>query len=109
MIRRVMTINGRRTSVRMEKGFWEALDDVARRRGLAVADLVSEVDQVRGDNPLTGALRVRAVSYFRELLNRPAELASMCRTHHHDSGGCQDDYRTNSGQHARHLAEQQPA
>lgn len=73
MIRRVMTVSGRRTSLRMERGFWEALEDVARRRGLEIADLVSEIDHTRGNAPLTGALRVLAVSYFRELLHRSAD------------------------------------
>lgn len=109
MIRRVMIINGRRTSVRMERGFWEALEDVAQHRRLTMADLVSQIDEGRGEAPLTRALRITAVSHFRELLNRPAELAGLCRSHHHDSGGHKDDYRANPGQHPRHLAEQQPA
>lgn len=109
MIRRVMIINGRRTSVRMERGFWEALEDVAQHRRLAMADLVSQIDEGRGEAPLTGALRITAVSHFRELLNRPAELAGLCRSHHHDSGGHKDNDRANPGQHPRHLAEQQPA
>lgn len=108
MIRRVMTINGRRTSVRMEKGFWEALDDVARRRGLAVADLVSEIDETRGDAPLTGALRVMAVSYFRELLHGTARPAGGRRGNHYDSRQ-QDNERANHRQHIGHLPEQQPA
>lgn len=78
-MRRVMMINGRRTSVRMEQGFWEALDDVARRRGLGLHDLVSEIDQARGNAPLTQALRVLAVSYFRELLNESPDCVSLER------------------------------
>ncbi|WP_377810638.1 ribbon-helix-helix domain-containing protein [Azospirillum sp. A29] len=71
-----MKINGRRTSVRLERGFWDALDDMARRRGLDIAILVSEVDQVRGDRPLVRALRVASVSYFREFLNRATDVGA---------------------------------
>lgn len=109
MMRRVMTINGRRTSVRMERGFWEALEDVAQHRRLTMTDLVSQIDEGRGEAPLTRELRITAVSHFRELLNRPAELAGLCRSHHHDGGGHKDYDRANPGQHVRHLAEQQPA
>lgn len=109
MICRVMTINGRRTSVRMERRFWEALEDVAQHRRLTMAALVSQIDERRGAAPLTRVLRITAVSHFRELLNRPADLAALCRPDHHDSGGHQDNDRANPGQQARHLAEQQPA
>ena len=108
MIQRVMMINNRRTSVRLENGFWEALDDVARRRDLAVADLISEIDETRGDAPLTGALRVMAVSYFRELLHGTAKPAGGRRRDHYDSRQ-QDNEGANRRRHAGHFPEQQPA
>lgn len=109
MIRRVMTINGRRTSVRLEKGFWEALNDVAERRKMSVTQLVSEVDEGRGNGPLTGALRVAAVSYFREALNRPTSTTSLRRDGNDNYGRHQDNDRANSIQQTRYFAEQQPA
>lgn len=109
MIRRVMTINGRRTSVRLEKGFWEALADVAKRRTMTVAQLVSEVDEARGNAPLTGALRVAAVSYFREALNRPMGTSSLRRDGHDNCDRYKNNERANSSQQARYFTEQQPA
>ncbi|WP_376957754.1 ribbon-helix-helix domain-containing protein [Azospirillum sp. A26] len=72
MISRAMKINGRRASVKLESGFWKALDDMARRRGISIIALISEIDRTRGTAPLTSALRVAAVSYFREALHRMA-------------------------------------
>jgi len=69
MLCRNFVINDRRTSVRMEAEFWKALEEVARRRRMTVAALVSEVDRGRDGSPLTSALRVMAVRYFRETLN----------------------------------------
>nr|WP_295828336.1 ribbon-helix-helix domain-containing protein [uncultured Azospirillum sp.] len=77
MICRNLVINGRRTSIRMERGFWEALEEVARDRKLTIADLVSEADEVRSGAPLTRTLRVLAVSHFRELLNGATEAVGI--------------------------------
>ncbi|MBP2307488.1 ribbon-helix-helix domain-containing protein [Azospirillum melinis] len=74
-----MTINGRRTSVRMERGFWEALEDVAQHRRLTMTDLVSQIDEGRGEAPLTRKLRVTAVSHFRELLNKSPDHGGFGR------------------------------
>jgi predicted DNA-binding ribbon-helix-helix protein len=94
MICRVMTINGRRTSVSLEKGFWEALDDVAKRRTMSVAQLASEVDEARGNSPLPGALRVAAVSYFREALNRPMGMSGLRQDGYDNGGHHQNNERT---------------
>lgn len=70
MICRGFTINGRRTSVRMEKCYWEALEDVARRRGLPMKALIADVDRTRGDGSLTDSLRLAALTYFRGLVSQ---------------------------------------
>lgn len=70
MICRNLKVNGRRTSVRMEQSYWDALEDVARRRGVSVVALVAEVDLARGGGSLTDGLRLTALSYFRGLVNQ---------------------------------------
>lgn len=60
MIRkRSITIRGHRTSISLEDRFWEAAGAIARRRGLALAALIAEIDEDRrpSDN-LSSAIRL---------------------------------------------------
>jgi predicted DNA-binding ribbon-helix-helix protein len=67
---RSITVNARRTSIRMERSIWDALDDISSREGCKVRDLVALVDRSRGENGLTAALRVFVISYFRTILGQ---------------------------------------
>jgi predicted DNA-binding ribbon-helix-helix protein len=53
-----LVIAGHRTSISLERAFWEALQAIARRRDVSIASLVASVDAVRGDANLSSALRV---------------------------------------------------
>ena len=58
--KRSVMIDGHRTSVSLENAFWEALQVIARNRGLSINQLVAEVDKGRKAN-LSSALRVYAL------------------------------------------------
>ncbi len=62
--KRSVVIAGHKTSVSLESVFWEALRDMARRRGLSLNRLVAEIDQGRGGN-LSSAIRVFVVESLR--------------------------------------------
>jgi predicted DNA-binding ribbon-helix-helix protein len=53
-----LTIAGHRTSVSLEKGFWDRLRPLAADRGLSVAAFVAEIDAGRGAANLSSAIRV---------------------------------------------------
>lgn len=53
-----LTLQGHRTSVSLEPEFWEALQALARIRGLALNRLAAEIDVGRGEQGLASALRV---------------------------------------------------
>jgi len=59
VVKRSVTIRGHRTSFSLEAPFFDALSEIAARRGMALAALVAEVDSKRpkGAN-LSSALRV---------------------------------------------------
>lgn len=76
---RSITINGRRTSIRMERSLWLALADIALRENSRVRDLVALVDSVRGDHGLTAALRVFVVNYLRDKLPGAVEVTEIPR------------------------------
>ena len=57
-LKRSLTIAGHRTSLSLEPEFWEALQQEAAARDLAVAALVAEIDRTRGERNLSSAIRV---------------------------------------------------
>jgi predicted DNA-binding ribbon-helix-helix protein len=73
LVSRNVTVNGRRTSLRMEPLLWESLKDIAAREGMTVFDVCSQVDSRRKGASLTASLRIFIVSYFRRAapLSRP--------------------------------------
>jgi len=58
MLKRSMTIAGHRTSIALEPEFWAALEALAGRRGLSVANLIAAIDRERETPNLSSALRV---------------------------------------------------
>jgi predicted DNA-binding ribbon-helix-helix protein len=67
--KRSVLIAGHATSVSLEVAFWDALKDIAARRGTSLNALVAEIDGERQGN-LSSALRVFAL---RELQARLSE------------------------------------
>jgi predicted DNA-binding ribbon-helix-helix protein len=68
LTKRSFSLAGHRTSVALEAAFWEALRDIARSRGVGLAELVASVDAARdGTAPLASTLRVLAL---QEALSR---------------------------------------
>ena len=60
-----VTVDGRRTSMRLEPRMWQALNEIARLEGCTVHELCAEVDRSRGPNTgLTTAVRAFIVTYL---------------------------------------------
>ncbi|SDG25745.1 Ribbon-helix-helix domain-containing protein [Limimonas halophila] len=60
-----VTVNGRRTSLRLEREFWDGLYKIARDKKTSVNELVSHVDKLRS-RQLTAAVRGFVLDYFRD-------------------------------------------
>jgi predicted DNA-binding ribbon-helix-helix protein len=72
--KRSVVIEGHATSVSLEAEFWDALTAIARRRGMTINQLVTEIDRGREGN-LSSAIRVFVL---RELQARlPAETGDV--------------------------------
>jgi predicted DNA-binding ribbon-helix-helix protein len=69
-IRSLVISPGYRTSVRLDVHFWEALQDIAKRRGLSVRDLVAEIDRDRDGYSRTEAIRVHILQFYRTALSK---------------------------------------
>ena len=55
--RRSVIVSGHRTSVSVETAFWDELAAIAKRRGLSINALVSEIDDARSGS-LSAAIRL---------------------------------------------------
>jgi predicted DNA-binding ribbon-helix-helix protein len=73
---RNVVVAGHRTSVRLEPLIWDALRDIARQRGVAVNELVTEIDGRRAAPSLTAAIRVYVVDFYRSAAAEP-QLAAV--------------------------------
>src|SRR6056297_3263082 len=62
---RSVTINGRRTTMRLEPSMWNALQRIAADNGVTVNQLCSQIDSSRGDLSMTAAVRSYIVSYLQ--------------------------------------------
>ena len=63
---RNITVNGRRTSVRLENDMWSALKEIAQRESCTVHDICTTIEQMKVENSsLTAAIRVFLINYFR--------------------------------------------
>jgi len=81
LARVMLTVNGRRTSVRLEPVFANALPEIAAAIGLSVHDLASRIerDNEAADNPLnlSSAIRAYVAGYYRDLARpQPCRLVA---------------------------------
>ena len=57
-----VTLRGHRTSFSLEDEFWNEAVDLARRRDLSIAALLTEIDETREpDSNLSSAIRVHVL------------------------------------------------
>jgi predicted DNA-binding ribbon-helix-helix protein len=62
--KRSIVIAGHRTSLSLEQPFWDALKEIAARRGLSLARLIAEIDATRSGN-LSSAARLHVLDALR--------------------------------------------
>lgn len=67
LIKRSVSLKGHRTSVTLEPEFWAVLDQEAAQRAIPFAQLITEIDLARGQQPLASALRVTALKHAQSL------------------------------------------
>ena len=66
LVNRNVTIQDRRTSLRLEPAMWDALHEIAQRESTSVHDLCTRVELARQESTLTAAIRVFILGYYRE-------------------------------------------
>lgn len=73
---RRLRLNGQSTSIRLEKSFWDIVDDIAASEGLTtpafISKLHSEVLELRGEAPnFTSLLRCACLIRTRQMAGQP--------------------------------------
>lgn len=63
-----MRIAGRRTSMRLEQPYWEALAEIARREASDTDAICTTIAEKRKGWGLSSAVRIEVMLYFRERL-----------------------------------------
>ena len=67
VIKRSIFINGQKTSVSLEKEFWEGLQEIAKQKSTTASKLAEEIAHQRKTVNLSSAIRIFVYNYFRSL------------------------------------------
>lgn len=67
-LNRNVTINGRRTTLRMEKAYWLLIEEICAREEVTISELCQQIERenwaLKECSSLTSALRVFVATYF---------------------------------------------
>lgn len=66
LVKRSVRLEGHATSIALEPSFWKALEKIAKQHKVNLSELIAAVDLQRAGQPLTSALRVYALTYYKE-------------------------------------------
>jgi len=64
--KRSVVIAGHKTSVSLEDEFWNSLKQIARARGMTVAELIATIDGNRQRANLSSAIRLFVLGFYRD-------------------------------------------
>jgi len=83
LISRNITIDGHRTSLRLEGDAWTAFEEICVREQKSIHEMCSEIEQMRTGPSRTAAVRAYILAYFR--------AAASCEGHSRAGHGCLGD------------------
>jgi predicted DNA-binding ribbon-helix-helix protein len=67
IVKRSVTVDGRKSSVGLEDGFWNALKEIATARKISIQEIVLEIDSARDGPNLSSAIRLFVLDHYRSL------------------------------------------
>jgi predicted DNA-binding ribbon-helix-helix protein len=71
IVKRGVLFAGHNTSVSLEDAFWNAIREIAAKRGLTIGALVSTIENNRRHKNLSSAIRVYVLDYYRRARPKP--------------------------------------
>ena len=69
-VKRSIYLGGRKTSVTLEDGFWNALKEIAAAQKTSVAQLILRTDRARKGDNLSSEIRLFVLDYYRRAASR---------------------------------------
>jgi predicted DNA-binding ribbon-helix-helix protein len=69
-VKRPIILDGRKTSLGLEDGFWNALKEIAAARETTVQKLILKIDHARMGNNRSSAVRLFVLDYYRRAASR---------------------------------------
>ena len=95
-IKRSIARNGRKTSVSLEKEFWDGLRDIAALQGIKIKNLVEQIDEERGGGVnLSSAIRVFVFNQLRAQIIGRQVVEKQIEQGHYTANQKQSPGRTN--------------
>jgi predicted DNA-binding ribbon-helix-helix protein len=67
ILKRTITIAGRRSGVSLEDAFWEAMYEIAAAKGKTRLGLIRQIDNKRNNSNLSSAIRLFVLAYYKGL------------------------------------------
>ena len=61
-------VNGRRTSMRLEKEVWNALSESCKEQNISLNTLCLQIEETKDKRGLSSAMRIYAFNHYRQLL-----------------------------------------
>ena len=65
IIKRSVSLDGRKTSISLEEAFWSTLQEIAQAQGATVSQTVTEIDKSRQAPNLSSAIRLFVLDRVR--------------------------------------------
>ena len=70
MQKRSVTIARHRTSISLEKEFWEILESISLEQNTSIPKLLEIIEKKSGRQNLTSAIRVFCLSHLNDIINK---------------------------------------
>jgi len=64
--KRSLTIAGHRTSIAIEREFWDGLEQMADATGRSIAAVIADIDHERQAPNLSSAVRLAVLAWYRD-------------------------------------------
>jgi len=66
ILKRSIVLGGRKTSATLEPQFWDGLKEIAKKRDVTLAEMISLIDSSRTHANLSSAIRVYVFNHYRD-------------------------------------------
>jgi len=81
IVKRSTVVDGHKTSVSLEKAFWDSVKEISRGRGQTQSELISEIDRNREQNNLSSAIRLFVLDHYRNGSSAQPLMTSRLESH----------------------------